>query len=219
MAKHLLGWSSGLFGQMSQQSEVSFLPPFTSLLEQIAQPFLRSHHVSELGAVCHSEGLPLVGSVYFERFLPVLQSLSYGTPGEAKVKANLYEASIHILFSLNSIFLKNKSRPMQSIPPPLPFDCLNKSFFMKLYMYIVAAETISAAYFINPSHRSVCVCVSLLSLLGKGSIKCMPLSLLGNASVNTFPRQRRINWRSRFLLGPCRIKGRYAITFSKNFLF
>jgi hypothetical protein len=41
---------------------------------------------------------------------------------------------------------------------------------------------------------SVCVsvCVSLLSLLGKGPVKCILLSLLGNNSVKTFPRQRRI---------------------------
>jgi hypothetical protein len=33
---------------------------------------------------------------------------------------------------------------------------------------------ISTAYFINPSHQSVSVCVSVLSLQGNGSVKCIP---------------------------------------------
>jgi hypothetical protein len=45
---------------------------------------------------------------------------------------------------------------------------------MKLRMYIMAPEPISTAYFINPSYQSASVCVSLLSLLGKGSVKCIP---------------------------------------------
>jgi hypothetical protein len=49
-----------------------------------------------------------------------------------------------------------------------------KPVFMKLGMYIMAPEPISTAYFINPSHQSVSVCVYLLSLLGKGSVKCIP---------------------------------------------
>jgi hypothetical protein len=109
-------------------------------------------------------------------------------------------------------------------PPLLTFECLNKS--MKLGLYIMAPEPISVAYFINPSHQSMCLCVSLL---GKGSVKfippfiarqrlsehvpaatntcnnrrivgcvclwvcvCIPLSLLGNNLVKTFPRQRTI---------------------------
>jgi hypothetical protein len=40
----------------------------------------------------------------------------------------------------------------------------------------MASELISTAYFINPSYLYVCICI--------------PLSLLGNGSVNTFPRQR-----------------------------
>jgi hypothetical protein len=34
--------------------------------------------------------------------------------------------------------------------------------FMKLGMYIMAPESISTAYFINPSHQSVCLYVYLL---------------------------------------------------------
>jgi hypothetical protein len=32
-------------------------------------------------------------------------------------------------------------------------------FFMKLGTYIIAPEPISTAYFINPSHQSVCLCM------------------------------------------------------------
>jgi hypothetical protein len=38
----------------------------------------------------------------------------------------------------------------------------------------MTTEHISTAYFINPSHQSVSVCVSILLLLGKGSVKCIP---------------------------------------------
>jgi hypothetical protein len=48
---------------------------------------------------------------------------------------------------------------------------------MELGVYVMAPEPISTAYFINSSHQSVSVCVSLLSLSG-------------NDSVDTFPRQR-----------------------------
>jgi hypothetical protein len=48
--------------------------------------------------------------------------------------------------------------------------------FMKLGMYIMATESISMSYFINPSLQSVCLYI--------------PLSMLGNGSVNTLPRQR-----------------------------
>jgi hypothetical protein len=46
---------------------------------------------------------------------------------------------------------------------------------MKLGMDIMAPEPISTAYFINPSHQSVCLYVY------------PPLSLLGNGSVDAFP--------------------------------
>jgi hypothetical protein len=42
--------------------------------------------------------------------------------------------------------------------------------FMKLGTYIMAAEPISTAYFINSSHQPVSVCVSRI-LLGNGSAK------------------------------------------------
>jgi hypothetical protein len=51
---------------------------------------------------------------------------------------------------------------------------MREPIFMKLGMCTVAPEPISAAYFINSSHQSVSVCVSLLLLLGRGSVKCIP---------------------------------------------
>jgi hypothetical protein len=42
-------------------------------------------------------------------------------------------------------------------------------------MYIMTPEPILTAYLINPSQQSVCLCI--------------PLSLLGNGSVKTLPRQ------------------------------
>jgi hypothetical protein len=53
-----------------------------------------------------------------------------------------------------SYFEKNESRVMSHnvicIPVPEPI-------FMKLRLYIMAPEPISKAYFINPSHQSVCL--------------------------------------------------------------
>jgi hypothetical protein len=46
--------------------------------------------------------------------------------------------------------------------------------FLKLGMYIMAPEPISAAYFLNPSHQSVLLYASLLLLLRKDSGKCTP---------------------------------------------
>jgi hypothetical protein len=46
--------------------------------------------------------------------------------------------------------------------------------FMKPDIYIMAPEPISMAYYISSCHQSMCLC-------------CIPLSLLGNSSVNNFP--------------------------------
>jgi hypothetical protein len=43
---------------------------------------------------------------------------------------------------------------------------------MKFGIHIMAPEPISTAYIIKPSHQPVCMC-TLLSLLGKGSVKCI----------------------------------------------
>jgi hypothetical protein len=52
---------------------------------------------------------------------------------------------------------------------------------MKLGMYIIATEPISTAYFINPSYRCKATTQLVVSFL----------SVLGNGSVNTFPRQQK----------------------------
>jgi hypothetical protein len=48
---------------------------------------------------------------------------------------------------------------------------------------------------------------------------CIPLSLLGNNSVNMFLASTKRCWRRRFLCGPWNNKGKYAISSSQNFLF
>jgi hypothetical protein len=53
-----------------------------------------------------------------------------------------------------------------------------ESIVTKFGMYVTAPESISTAYYINPSHQSVCMYNTL--------------SLLGNGSVITFLRHRRI---------------------------
>jgi hypothetical protein len=55
-----------------------------------------------------------------------------------------------------------------------------------MYSYIMASQPISMAYFTNPSHLSVSVYVSLLSLLGKGLVKCIPLFVVGKRLVNMY---------------------------------
>jgi hypothetical protein len=87
------------------------------------------------------------------------------------------------LFSLLSLFWKNKSRRMRSpcclcVCVSSPINCwMPETIFVKLGMYIMAPEPIWTAFFINPSHQSVCLYV-------------YPLSLLGDGSVRTLPRQR-----------------------------
>jgi hypothetical protein len=56
---------------------------------------------------------------------------------------------------------------------PLNF-LMPEPVFMQLGTYVMAPEPIPVAYFINTSHQSLCLCVSLLSLVSKGSIKRIP---------------------------------------------
>jgi hypothetical protein len=64
---------------------------------KVHSPILPCHHLPELGAICHSDGplyllnlvLPSFRSYCFKHFLPVLQSLSYRTPGETKLEVLL----------------------------------------------------------------------------------------------------------------------------------
>jgi hypothetical protein len=58
-------------------------------------------------------------------------------------------------------------------------------------MKLGISEPISVAYFINPSHQSVCVYVYptyRLKVTARQNISLFPL--LGNGSVKTFPQQR-----------------------------
>lgn len=78
----------------------------------------------------------------------------------------------------------------------------------------------------HKSLPSVCVYVyvALLSLLGKGTVKCIPHFGVGNSSVQTLPRHRIYtrrfeNYRIRhFLSGQYSIKGKEAISSSQYFL-
>jgi hypothetical protein len=70
-----------------------------------------------------------------------------------------------IFFILFSIFWKNKSRLMQSlsylcvfVSPTISF-WMPEPIFMKCGMYVMAPESISVVYFINPSYQSVCLYV------------------------------------------------------------
>jgi hypothetical protein len=90
-----------------------------------------------------------------------------------------------------------------------------KSMFIKLEMYVMTPEPISMKYFLNPSHQSVClhvhpsyrywaigkhVSIAINTRNNRRIIEreCLwacisiPLLLLGNYYVNTFPRQWRI---------------------------
>jgi hypothetical protein len=77
---------------------------------------------------------------------------------------------------------------------------------MKLGMYIMAHEPISRAYFINPSHHSVC-----LSLLDSNSLRKL-------AGQRIHMHQQMNYWTRRFLCGPYRIKGKWANSSSQKFL-
>jgi hypothetical protein len=58
---------------------------------------------------------------------------------------------------------------------------------------------------LSPSQQ----CTSLILPISLCVYMCISRSFLGNGSVNTFP----------FLCGSCRVRGKYAITSSQNFLF
>jgi transformation/transcription domain-associated protein len=67
---------------------------------------------------------------------------------------------------LINLALGNSSQqPLQ--PGQLHSALVFKPIFMKLGMYIMAPETISTAYFINPSHQSVCSPIIARQKLGK----------------------------------------------------
>jgi hypothetical protein len=57
----------------------------------------------------------------------------------------------------------------------------------KLYMCIMAPEHKPTAYFIHLSLQSVCLFVSQLSLVGKGSVKCTPPFIARQRSLKYLP--------------------------------
>jgi hypothetical protein len=85
-----------------------------------------------------------------------------------------------IIFRLRSLFWKKGSWIVRS--PCCLCVCINfwvpEPICMKLGMYPMAPEPISTACFITPYHEYMCLYVSVSRL-----------SLLGNGSVITFPRQ------------------------------
>jgi hypothetical protein len=124
------------------------------------------------------------------------------------------------IFILLSLYWKTECRLMRSpcclcVCKSLPINFwIPERIFIKLHMYIMAPETISKAYFINAWRQSVypsyhCYVKHGLDkhvpaamntrnhrrIVGRVCLwicLCIPLSLLGNNLVKTFPRQLRI---------------------------
>jgi hypothetical protein len=119
MAKHLLGWSPCHLGQVSQQNDVSLLPPFTIVQKQTAQSFFTFPSCAWIRcSIPFSQSSTSVNLVYlsfesfcFKRFLTIVQSHSYKTPGEKKIgnftdcKFILYKFFAHIYY-FQMIFLQ-----------------------------------------------------------------------------------------------------------------
>lgn len=77
--------------------------------------------------------------------------------------------------------------------------------------YVMAPEPISTAYFIEPISPCVYICIPL-SLIIISSATNVTAVTSTHASIAFF-------WTRRFLCGLHRIKGKYAIISSQNFLF
>jgi hypothetical protein len=71
---------------------------------------------------------------------------------------------------------------------------------MKLGMHLMTPERISTAYFINPSHQSVCLYVYPRIVARKRLGK--------NVTAEKNTRNSRIVLMRRLLCGPCRVKGK-----------
>jgi hypothetical protein len=72
--------------------------------------------------------------------------------------------------------------------------------FMNRVMYIMAHESISTAYSINPSHQFVCIYGYPLIVVRQRLGKTLPLQWIRT-------QQKKNCWRRRFLRSTCRIKG------------
>jgi hypothetical protein len=73
----------------------------------------------------------------------------------------------------------------------------------------MAPEPNSAAYYINPSHQSLCLCVTLIVA------RQQPGKTLLRQRIHT---QQKNCWTRRFVYGPFRVKGEWAIISPHNFL-
>jgi hypothetical protein len=84
------------------------------------------------------------------------------------------------------------------VPVNLPITFwMPEPIIMKLGIYVTAPDSILTEHFINLSYQSVCLYVYLLSLLSKGSVKCIPpfiarqrLNKHVPASMNTLNNRR-----------------------------
>jgi hypothetical protein len=76
--------------------------------------------------------------------------------------------------------------------PPINL-CMLEPVFMKLGMRIMATEPIPTAYYINPSHQSVCLHV-------------YPLVVTKQRLGKNVTQQHKHCWVCRFMYGLCRIK-------------
>jgi hypothetical protein len=97
------------------------------------------------------------------------------------------------LFSLLTLFWKNKSRFVRSpcclcvYESPLNNFCMPEPIFMILGTHVMETEPISKVYFINPSHRSVCLYEYVPPSYGCKTTARLILSL-HSVLDNTFPR-------------------------------
>jgi hypothetical protein len=76
--------------------------------------------------------------------------------------------------------------------------------FTEFGMYIMTPESISTAYFINPSHQSICHYVYLSIIARQRLGKNVSAAMNAHAAIEEW-------WTLRFMCGPCRIKGTSCI--------
>jgi hypothetical protein len=104
----------------------------------------------------------------------------------SELSVTVFKHVWEFILSLFSLFLRNKTRLMR-----LPF-CLCLDAWTNHYetLYIMAAEPISTAYLINPTHQPLCLYVyTFYRCKATVQLSVSLLSVLGNGSVNTFPGQ------------------------------
>jgi hypothetical protein len=187
----------------------------------MSQAAIRTDHLSDTNVTSRPWSLSSLCNYIFTPVRVRIHTYSYHT---MRFLANfLYfeKKKLIRLCDLHSVVVSLKSPINFGMPEPV---------YMKLYTYITTPEPIWTAYFINPSHQSVCLCILIVARqrLGKhvsaatntrSSTRnigfvcswvclCIPLSLPGNGSVKTPPVSTKNCWRRRFLHDPCRMKGK-----------